>query len=143
MRILVDADACPVKNIIEDVAKANNIKVIMYLDSSHQLVSDYSKIIFVDKSIDSADLRIIKDVKENDIVITQDYGLASLILNKNALCLNQNGLIYTNNNIEKLLFERFIGKENRRVKNRTKNMKKRNKQNDIDFEKALLLIIKK
>ena len=45
MKILVDADACPVKEIIEKVAKQKNIEVVMYIDSSHILSSDYSKIV--------------------------------------------------------------------------------------------------
>lgn len=142
MRILVDADACPVKQIIEEIAIEKEIEVIMYIDSSHELESDYSKVIIVDKSIDSADLAILKEVKEKDIVVTQDYGLASLALHKKALCLNQNGLVYTEYNIEELLFKRFLGKEMRRSGKRTKNMKKRVIQNDIDFRKTLLEIIK-
>ena len=47
MKILVDADACPVKEIIEKVAKQKNIEVVMYIDSSHILSSDYSKIVTI------------------------------------------------------------------------------------------------
>ena len=54
---------------------------------------------------------------------------------------NQNGLIYTDSNIENLLFTRFIGKKERMAGNRTKGPKKRTDQNDADFLKALLLCV--
>lgn len=143
MRILVDADACPVKNIIEEIASEHKIEVIMYLDNSHELESEYSTVVIVDKSFDSADLAILKELTKEDIVVTQDYGLASLVLNKGGLCLNQNGLIYTTYNMERLLFERFLGKENRRIGKRTKNMKKRISEDDVNFRKSFLKLINK
>ena len=79
--------------------------------------------------------------KKGDVIITQDYGLATLVLGKGAKALNQNGLIYTDGNIENLLFTRFIGKKERMAGNRTKGPKKRTDQNDADFLKALLLCV--
>ena len=61
MKILVDADACPVKEIIEKVAKQKNIEVVMYIDSSHILSSDYSKIVTISKGRDAVDLALIND----------------------------------------------------------------------------------
>ena len=58
MKILVDADACPVKEIIEKVAKQKNIEVVMYIDSSHILSSDYSKIVTISKGRDAVDLAL-------------------------------------------------------------------------------------
>ena len=79
--------------------------------------------------------------EESDVVITQDYGLAVLVLGKGGKALNQNGLIYSDTNIENLLFTRFIGKKERMAGNRTKGPKKRTAQNDADFLKALLLCL--
>lgn len=61
MKILVDADACPVKEIIEKVAKQKNIEVVMYIDSSHILSSDYSKVVTISKGRDAVDLALIND----------------------------------------------------------------------------------
>jgi uncharacterized protein YaiI (UPF0178 family) len=52
---------------------------------------------------------LINRVKTGDIVVTQDYGLAALVLGKSAKALNQNGLIYSNDNMDRLLMERHIG----------------------------------
>ena len=75
------------------------------------------------------------------MIITQDYGLAALVLGKGGKALNQNGLIYSDTNIENLLFTRFIGKKERMAGNRTKGPKKRTSQNDADFIKAFNLCL--
>ena len=141
MRILVDADACPVKEIILEIAKEKHIDLYMYFDSSHIYSDDYSKVIIVDKSKDSVDLKIINDLKENDIVVTQDYGLASIVISKDAKAINNNGLIFKEDNIDKLLFERFLGLKSRKANIKTKNMKKRNSKMDENFKENFLKLI--
>ena len=142
MQILVDADACPVKNIIIRIAKEHGIPVIMIIDTSHELNDGYSTVITVDKARDSVDIKLINMVQKNDIVVTQDYGVAAMGLGKGAKVLNQNGLIYSDNNIDRLLFERHLGQKIRRAGGRTGNIRKRSKENDEAFEKALLMLIK-
>ena len=111
MKILVDADACPVKEIIERVGKENNIPVIMIIDTSHILKSDYSEILTVSKAPDAVDLALINKTEAYDIVVTGDYGVAALALGKGAYGIHHSGKIYTNENIELMLFERHISKE--------------------------------
>ncbi len=142
MRILVDADACPIKNIILEESKKYNISVYMYFDNSHIYNDEYSKVIIVDKSKDSVDLKIINDLHKDDIVVTQDYGLASIVISKNAKAISNNGLIFTKANIDRLLFERFLGIKNRKAKIKTKKMKKRDKIMDDNFRKNFLKLIK-
>ena len=141
MQILVDADACPVKQIIVRVAKKYSIPVTMIIDTSHELYDGYSTIITVDKARDSVDIKLINLLKREDIVITQDYGVAAMGLGKGAKVLNQNGLIYSDNNIDRLLFERHIGQKVRRAGGRTGSVKKRSKEDDENFEKALLNLV--
>lgn len=141
MRVLVDADACPVKGIILEECIKYNIDLYMYFDNSHIYNDDYSKVIIVDKSKDSVDLKIINDLDKDDIVVTQDYGLASIVISKGAKAINNNGLIFTENNIDKLLFEKFLSVKNRRAKIKTKNIKKRNIEMDDNFRKNFLKLI--
>lgn len=141
MQILVDADACPVKEIIIKNARKYGIPVTMIIDTSHQLFDNYSTIITVDKARDSVDIKLINLVKNGDIVVTQDYGVAAMGLAKGARALNQNGLIYSENNIDRLLFERHLGQKVRRAGGRTGGIRKRTKENDEDFEKALIKLI--
>lgn len=141
MQILVDADACPVKEIIVRVAKRYNIPVAMIIDTAHELNDEYSKVITVDQERDSVDFALINLLTPEDIVITQDFGLAALVLGKGAQAVNQNGLLYTNENIDKLLFERYLGQKVRRGGGRTTNQKKRTKEDNDRFEKLLVRLI--
>ena len=144
MKILVDADACPVKEIIEKVAKQKNIEVVMYIDSSHILSSDYSKIVTISKGRDAVDLALINDSEKGDVIVTQDYGVASLALGRSAYAIGNSGLIYDNDNIDKLMFERFLGQKVRRAGRKggkTFNPKKRTKEDDERFERNLLTIL--
>jgi uncharacterized protein YaiI (UPF0178 family) len=135
-RILVDADACPVKEIILRMAKRQNIPVTMVIDTSHELDDGYSTVITVDKGSDSADYAITKMVTCHDIVVTQDYGLAAMILAKGASAIDQNGMLYTDENIASLLESRYIGQKIRRGGGRTKGPKKRTREDDERFEGA-------
>jgi uncharacterized protein YaiI (UPF0178 family) len=144
MKILVDADACPVKGIIEQIAKKHQIEVIMFIDTSHELYSDYSKIITVSKAPDAVDFALLNQTNPNDIVVTQDYGVAAMALGKKAKALHPSGKIFTNDNINQMLFERHIAKEQRRhgkQSTRCKNNKKRTTQDDIHFESSLIELL--
>ena len=72
----------------------------------------------------------------DDIVVTQDYGLAAMAIGKGAKAVNQNGLIFTNANIDRLLMERHIGQKIRRSGGKTKGPAKRTKEDDTRFEMA-------
>ena len=143
MRILVDADACPVKTIIVRCAKAQGLSVIMFTDTSHIINDGYSTVITVDKAADNVDFALMVALKPNDCVVTQDYGLAAMALGKGAFTLNQNGLIFTNENIDELLMQRHLSAKARRAKNRAKGPSKRTKEDDARFEDAFVAIISK
>jgi uncharacterized protein YaiI (UPF0178 family) len=136
MRILVDADACPVKQSIVRQAKQKNIPVIMLIDTSHELDDGYSQVITVDKQADSVDFALMGLLARDDVVVTQDFGLAAMVIGKGARAVNQNGLVFTNENMDKLLLERHIGQKVRRGGGRTKGPAKRSKEDDARFEAA-------
>jgi len=136
MKILVDADACPVKEIIVRLAKHRNIPVTMLIDTSHQLNDGYSTVITVDKAADSVDYALMGLLTRNDVVVTQDFGLAAMVLGKGAMVVNQNGMEYTNDNIDRLLMERHIGAKVRRGGGRTKGSAKRTQEDNERFETA-------
>jgi len=141
MKILVDADACPVKDIIVRLAKQRNLPVTMLIDTSHQLNDGYSTVITVDKQADSVDFKLMGLLTADDIVVTQDYGLAAMVLGKGAQAVNQNGLVFTNENIDKLLMERHIGAKVRRGGGRTKGPAKRTKEDNEKFEAIFVKLL--
>jgi uncharacterized protein YaiI (UPF0178 family) len=134
MKILVDADACPVKQIIVKVAREHSIQVIMFIDTSHIINDGYSEVVTVDKARDSVDIALLNKVARGDIVVTQDYGVAAMALPKGAKVINQNGMTYSDENIDKLLFERYISQKARRSGQKTSGPRKRTKEDDIRFE---------
>lgn len=142
MRIIVDADACPGRHIIEKAAKENSIDVIMYCDISHVITSDYSTVKYVDKGFQSVDVALTNAAKKYDIIVTQDYGVAAMALGKKAYAISPKGYIYDDNNIDKLLFERHISAKVRRNGGKTSNPKKRTKIDDERLYKNLIKLIK-
>ncbi len=141
MNILVDADACPVVSIIVKIAKMYHLNVTLFTDTSHMMNDGYSEVVMVDKGRDAVDIAIVNKTCAGDIIITQDYGLAAMILAKNAKAINQNGMMFTNENIDRLLFQRHMGQKIRNAGGRTPNMKKRIKENDVLFEKSFRKLI--
>lgn len=143
MKIVVDADACPVKELIKQTALKYNISVIMVCDTSHIIKDDYCEVITVDKFADSADIYLINLVEIGDLVITQDYGVAALALGKKAYAISNNGMEFNDENMDKLLFERFLGKKVRRAGKRTKGPSKRTETDDKNFIDGLTKILDK
>lgn len=141
MKIVIDADACPVTDITLKIAEERNIPCLIVCDNAHYIVRETAETLVVDKGADSADIKIANTVTRGDIVVTQDYGLAALILGKGGMALNQNGLIFTDENIENLLYSRFVGKKIRLSGGRTKGPPKRTSENDTAFIKALLKLL--
>ncbi len=138
MKILVDADACPVKDIIEEVAKSFGLEVYMIIDTSHELYSDYSSIIQVSKAPDAADLALFNRTDPGDIVVTHDYGVASMVLGKKAYAISFNGRWFTNQNIDMLMYERHVAAKQRKKGIHSCSIKKRTKEDDARFRESFI-----
>ena len=82
MQIFVDADACPVVGIVEEVAEKYKIPVTLLCDTNHVLYSDYSEVIVVGAGADAVDYKLISICHKGDIVVSQDYGVAAMALGK-------------------------------------------------------------
>lgn len=141
MKIIVDGDACPGIPIIEFLSKKNNIDLVIYCDIYHNIMSDYGIVKRVDKGFQSVDMYVVNEAKKDDIVITQDYGVAAMVLGKGSYCISPKGYVYTNENIERLLFERHVASKQRRGGFKTGTNKKRTLEDDDRLEKNLEKII--
>lgn len=140
MRILIDGDAFPnVKEIIE-LGKKYQKEVIIYIDTSHYIESDYAKIVVASVGANAADLLLENEIKENDLVLTQDYGVAIIALSKKAYCLNQLGNFYTNENIDYLMEMKNINRKVRKHIN-VKGPKKRTKKDEEKLLQNIQLLI--
>ena len=145
MHIYVDADACPVIGIVERIAKSHNIAVTLLCDTNHYLTSDYSEVVYVGAGADAVDFKLVNLCTRDDIVVTQDYGVAAMALSKGAYAIHQSGKWYTNDNIDQMLMQRHITKCAKRAssKKHIKGHKKRSNEDNIhfaeSFEKLVLL----
>ena len=141
MKILIDADGCPVVDIIVNLGRKYNVKTIIMCDTSHIINKLGVETIVVSKGYDSVDFALVNKVSKGDIIVTQDYGLAAMVLSKGGYPINQNGMIYSNKNIDQLLFTRHLSKKIRSSGQRTKGPKKRTKEDDIKFKDSLIYLI--
>lgn len=143
MKILVDADACPVVRITEQAARQYKIPVILLCDTNHVLRSDYSEVRTVGAGADAVDFALVNLCAKGDIVVTQDYGVAAMALGKGAYAIHQSGKQYTDENIDQLLMERHLAKKARMGsgKHHMKGPAKRTEEDDRRFWEGLLRLI--
>ena len=145
MKILVDADACPVVSIVEHMAGEYGIPVILLCDTNHVLQSEYSEVKVIGAGADAVDFALVGLCQKGDLVVTQDYGVAAMILGKGAYGIHQSGKWYTDENIDRMLMERHISKKIRRSKSKyhLKGPAKRTAEDDVRFEESLERLILK
>jgi hypothetical protein len=109
LRILVDADAVPVKQEVFRVALRYEIKVVMVANSPINIQQeDWLETVVVSGRFDAADDWIVEHVQKNDIVVTGDIPLAARCLKKAAWVLDYRGRILTENSIGNLLATRDL-----------------------------------
>lgn len=137
MRVFVDADACPVVDITVRCCRKENIPCFLLCDTAHELYRDGAQTLVFDKGADSVDFALVNRVSAGDIVVTQDYGLASMCLAKQAAVLHQDGWQYTQDNIGGLLFQRSESRRYRASGGRIKGPSKRTSKQDAQFARAL------
>ena len=145
MKIFVDADACPVVRIVENIAKKHQVPVTLLCDTNHVLSSDYSEVVIVGAGADAVDFKLISLCRQGDIVVTQDYGVAAMALGKNAYAIHQSGKWFTDENMDQMLLERHLAKKARRgsSKNHLKGPRKRTAEDDQRFEESFEKLVGK
>lgn len=144
MKIFIDGDSCPVVRETLEVAKRRKLDVIIVKNINHEIRSHYAKIVSVDPTSESADIYIANNVNKEDIVISQDYGLAALVIPKNVKVISPNGFEINNSNLDTLLHHRFIASKLRKQKRYYgSKTRKRTKEDDEKFIKLLIDIINK
>ena len=140
--IYIDADACPVTHIAEEIARRYGIPVTILCDTNHVMYSDYSTVKLIVAGADAVDLALINLCKAGDIVITQDYGVAALALGKGALAVHQSGKCFTDDNIGGLLMDRHLAKKARRSgKHHLNGPAKRTEEDDRRFAESFERLI--
>lgn len=137
MQILIDADGCPVVDLTISIAREHQLECLIFCDTSHVFEKAGAKTLTFSKGADSVDFALVNRVQRNDLVITQDYGLAAMCLSRNARVIHQDGMEYTEDNIDALLLARHTAKKIRNAGGHLKGQPKRSNMQDAAFEKTL------
>lgn len=144
MRLIVDGDGSPVKEEVILLGKKFNLPVWIVTSIDHYTTKEFDehvKFIYVDKGADRADYQIIKELLAGDFLITQDYGLASLALAKQARIFHHSGKEYTSQNIDLLLNQRYMNAQMRQAKKKTKGPRPFTKEDRQFFYQKLTQIL--
>ena len=135
MKIIVDGDACPGISIIVNIAKEYGLELIIYCDINHYINVSYGEVRIVDSGFQSVDMKVVNECLNNDIVISQDYGVAAICLGKKASVISPKGNIYTNENIGAMLEQRHLSQKKEEVEERHQMQGKDLQKMTIDYEK--------
>lgn len=141
MRVLIDADGCPVVDNAIRVARRFDIPVLLLCDTAHEFSRTGAQTVTVSKGADRADFALINLLCPGDAVVTQDYGLAAMCLARGALPIHPDGKCYTAENIDGLLLARHTAKKIRRAGGRLKGPAKRTPEQDRAFEEAFARLL--
>ena len=141
MNVLIDADACPVVKIAVDLCQKYCVHCSLLCDTAHKIEYDGATTLTFDKGSDSVDFALVNRIAAGDLVVTQDYGLASTCLARGARVLHQDGWEYTEWNIDALLLQRHESRKLRASGGRTKGPKKRSAEQDAAFRRALEMLL--
>lgn len=132
-RLYIDADGCPVINQALNAAAKRHVESFLICDTAHVFSRRGAQTVTVDKGADSADFAIVSRLKAGDLVITQDYGLAAMCLTRGAKVIDQNGMRYTEANIDLLLAQRAEATRIRRGGGRLRGPAKRTAEQNEAF----------
>lgn len=144
MKIFIDGDGSPVKDTAIEVALVYSIEVVIVTSIDHYSLKEYPKnvsFVYVDKGADAADYKIVQLIKSDDILVTQDYGLASLVLPKRVRVLHQLGYEYTGENMDGLLEQRYFSAKVRKSGGRTKGPKTFTQADRDNFKEKLVELL--
>lgn len=141
MMLWIDGDACPVVDAIVRVGKTKEIPVSLVKNIHHVYDRSDIKIYTVADGPDSVDFFILSRIQKGDVVITQDTGLAALIMAKLGYAIHPNGREFTKDNIDFLIDRRYTGQLMRRKHGIYPKGHKAKKQPDYIFELALIQML--
>ena len=117
-RLLVDADACPVREEVLRVAGRVGFEVVFVTNGSRPLRPPgvpFARVVLVPEGADVADDWIAGEARPTDICLTADIPLAARCLAKGAQAMNFKGHAWTENNIGTALAGREVARHLREL----------------------------
>lgn len=138
--VIVDADACPrgAMQILQRARRTFRFRLVTVASFHHQLDgAGVDEHVVASDEPQATDLAVVNRVRPGDIVVTQDWGLAGLVLARGGHALSPTGRIFDPRFIGFLEEERALKARIRRAGGRTKGPRARSPADDARFEKAL------
>lgn len=122
--LFIDADACPVTRDAIALARARGLTVTL-VGNGTQDFSRHTKrtgveSVTVGTGRDAADFEIVSMLSPGDIVVTQDIGLAAMVLGRKARALSPRGRVFRSETIDLELAVRHAEQQHRRSGGRTR-----------------------
>lgn len=143
MEVFIDADGCPVTRLAAALSAKANVPCTLLCDTAHSFDIPGVRTVTVSKGADSVDFALVNLLHPGDLVVTQDYGLAAMCLSRGARVIHQDGMVYTDENIDSLLFFRAAAKKVRNAGGRLKGPSRRTKEQDDAFAAAFSQLLQK
>lgn len=109
MKIYVDADGAPWWDLVIERGRRHGVTVVMVADYSHHFPPEEGvERVVVDGGKDAADFAIVNRVHAGDLVVTQDVGLASLVLPQGAAVISPRGYEFSEDSMAGRLARRWL-----------------------------------
>lgn len=145
MKIIIDGDSSPFKEIVIELAGKYKVSVVIVLSVSHFYKEDHDHVslIVVDNISQAADMKIFNITEKGDVVVTGDWGLASLILSKHAFAISPRGIFYEPDKMDYLLAKRHRDAKLRRAGERTKGPVKLTDEDREKLRRSLTELLEK
>jgi uncharacterized protein YaiI (UPF0178 family) len=109
VKIFIDADGAPWRDLVIEEGRRHGATVVIVADYSHDIPPEEGvERLVVDGGADAADFAIVNRVQAGDLVVTQDVGLASLVLPQGAAVISPRGFEFTEGSMEGRLARRWL-----------------------------------
>lgn len=122
--LFIDADACPVTRDALAIARSRGVPVVLVANATQNLARYAERpgveCIQVSGGADAADFAIVERIKPDDILVTQDLGLAAMALGRGARTMSPRGRIHSAVTIDMELAVRHAEQKHRRSGGRTR-----------------------
>lgn len=143
--LFIDADACPVTREAISIARSHGMAVVLVANSNQNFDKHLSRkgveAVQVSGGRDAADFAIIERLQPGDVVVTQDTGLAAMVLGRGAGAIGVRGRIFHLATIDAEMEIRHAEQKLRRAGGRTGGPSKFTEEDRENFEDRLEWLI--
>ncbi len=140
--VVIDADACPrgAADTVRRLQPGYGYRVVTVASINHTVDhwGPWHEHVVAGPEPQATDMAVANRARRGDVVVTQDWGLAALVLGRGCRAISPTGHAYRPETIDLLLEERHLKAKYRRGGGRTKGPRARTAEDEERFERALV-----